>query len=179
MCGCEFCISAKIIHSSLLSWRDRYLRKLKISSQNSQNRRSGEKSNCLFGTYKNSVMPHWRHIYATAYAMVMDTMCAYPPSQHTLPQWKCVLHYCSTFPRIDLPDQWSGKYYSNAYPSVGFNIYHLISRFTLHGRRPLNEIKCFRLCFQDPATVTPAKLYSIYCWIPHKFLYSRNTKAHI
>ena len=25
MCGCECCISAKIIHSSLLSWRDRYL----------------------------------------------------------------------------------------------------------------------------------------------------------
>ena len=26
MCGCECCISAKIIHSSLLSWRDRYLK---------------------------------------------------------------------------------------------------------------------------------------------------------
>ena len=24
MCGCECCISDKIIHSSLLSWRDRY-----------------------------------------------------------------------------------------------------------------------------------------------------------
>ena len=29
MCGFEFCISAKSIHSSLLSWRDRYLKKLK------------------------------------------------------------------------------------------------------------------------------------------------------
>ena len=27
MCGCECCISAKIIHSSLLSWRARYLEK--------------------------------------------------------------------------------------------------------------------------------------------------------
>ena len=26
MCGCECCISDKIIHSSLLSWRDRYLK---------------------------------------------------------------------------------------------------------------------------------------------------------
>ena len=26
MCGCEYCISAKSIHSSLLSWRDRYLK---------------------------------------------------------------------------------------------------------------------------------------------------------
>ena len=26
MCGCECCISTKSIHSSLLSWRDRYLK---------------------------------------------------------------------------------------------------------------------------------------------------------
>ena len=26
MCGCECCISAKIIHSSFLSWRDMYLK---------------------------------------------------------------------------------------------------------------------------------------------------------
>ena len=29
MCGCECYISSKRIHSSLLSWRDRYLKKLK------------------------------------------------------------------------------------------------------------------------------------------------------
>ena len=28
MCGCECCISAKIMHSSLLPWRDRYFKKL-------------------------------------------------------------------------------------------------------------------------------------------------------
>ena len=26
ICGCESCIYAKIIHSSLISWRDRYLK---------------------------------------------------------------------------------------------------------------------------------------------------------
>ena len=31
MCGCECCISAKNIHSSLLSWRDRYFENLRIS----------------------------------------------------------------------------------------------------------------------------------------------------
>ena len=34
--------SDKSIHSSLLSWRDRYLKKLKDKSQNSQSRRSSE-----------------------------------------------------------------------------------------------------------------------------------------
>ena len=33
MCGCECCISDKILHSILLSWRDRYLKKLKDKSK--------------------------------------------------------------------------------------------------------------------------------------------------
>ena len=32
MCGCECCIPTKNIHSSLLSWSDRYLKKLKDKS---------------------------------------------------------------------------------------------------------------------------------------------------
>ena len=39
-CGCECFLYEKCIHSSLILWRDRYLRKLKDHSQNSQNRRS-------------------------------------------------------------------------------------------------------------------------------------------
>ena len=41
MCGCEYFISAKSMHSSLLSWHDRYFKKLKDQIQNSQSRRSG------------------------------------------------------------------------------------------------------------------------------------------
>ena len=41
ICGCECCISDKSIHSSLLSWLDRYLKKLKDQIQNAQGRRSG------------------------------------------------------------------------------------------------------------------------------------------
>ena len=48
VCGCDCCISDKSIHSSLLSWCDRYLRKLNYLSQNIQKRRSGKKSNRLF-----------------------------------------------------------------------------------------------------------------------------------
>ena len=33
MCGCECCISAKGIHSSLLSWRDRYLKNSRIKAK--------------------------------------------------------------------------------------------------------------------------------------------------
>ena len=56
MCGCKCCISAKIIHSSLLPWRDHYLKKIKDISQNAQNRRSGGKANHLYEIYKNTFM---------------------------------------------------------------------------------------------------------------------------
>ena len=64
MWGFECCISAKMIHSLLLSWRDRCLKKLKDKIQNTQSRRSGEKAHHIYTTYKNTVTPHRRHIYA-------------------------------------------------------------------------------------------------------------------
>ena len=36
MCGYECCISAKCMHSSLLSWSDNYLNKIKYLSKNTQ-----------------------------------------------------------------------------------------------------------------------------------------------
>ena len=33
--------------------------------------------NRLFETYKNSVMPHGKHIFKTASEMAMERMCAY------------------------------------------------------------------------------------------------------
>ena len=64
MCGCDCCIYAKSIHSSLIYWSDMYLKKLKDKIQNSQIRRSDEKSHHIYETYKNTVTPHGRHIYA-------------------------------------------------------------------------------------------------------------------
>ena len=84
MCGCECCIYAKSIHSSLLSWRDRHLKKIKYQSQNSQSRRSGEKAHHIYTTYKNTGMPHGIHIYAKASDMENATMCTYLQSKHAL-----------------------------------------------------------------------------------------------
>ena len=53
------------------------LKKLKDQNQNAQKRRSGEKENCIYETYKNTVMPHERHIYAKASDIKKATMCAY------------------------------------------------------------------------------------------------------
>ena len=129
-------------------------------SQNAQNRRSGEKANYLFETYKNSVIPHGRHIYAKSSDMDMDTIFSYPSSQHAFPHWKCVFHCCYSCPRIDLLDQESDRHHYNTPNSIRFHIYHLITRCIVHVRRPLDENKMCRLCFQDQATVSPAKIYT-------------------
>ena len=105
MCGFECCIYDKSIHLSLLSWCDRYLKKLKDKSQNAQSRRSGEKSHHIYETYKNTVMPHGRHVYVKASDMANDTMHTYPQYDHALPHCKCVLRCCSDCPYINLPDQ--------------------------------------------------------------------------
>ena len=104
MCGCECCISAKSIHSSFLFWCDTYLKKLKDNIQNAQSRKSGEKSHHIYATYKNTVIPHGRHIYAKASDMENATICTYPQSDYALPHWKCVLRRCAECRYINLPD---------------------------------------------------------------------------
>ena len=59
--------------------------------------------NCLFDTYKNSIMPHGTHMFQTASYMVMEKMCAYPSSNYSLPYLTFVLHFFVECPRIDLP----------------------------------------------------------------------------
>ena len=160
MCGCEFCIYAKSIHSSLLSWRDCYSRNFNNIIKNAQKIRPGEKANRLFDTYKNYVIPHGRHIYAISDYMAMAKICEHPQSLYSLPHWKYVLRCCSNRPHIDITYQESDKNHSNTSPSIHFHIYHLITQCTVHQRHPIYEEKLFHLCFQDPATVTPAKLYT-------------------
>ena len=52
MCGCECCISAKIIQLPMITWCYCYLKHLKYISHNVQNRRSGELSICQFENHK-------------------------------------------------------------------------------------------------------------------------------
>ena len=79
-------------------------KKLKHRSQNAQKRRSGEK-NRIYETYKNTVMPHERHIYAKAYDMSKSTMCEYPQPDHALPHWNFVMQCCPKCPTINITEQ--------------------------------------------------------------------------
>ena len=125
----------------MLSLRDSYLKKPRIKNQNAQNIRSVEKAHHIYTTYKNTVMPHGRHIYAKASDMAKATMCTYPQSDNTLPHWKCVLRCCSGCPCINITDQETTKKHEETTTSIRFHIYHIIGRCTAHGRIPLKDKK--------------------------------------
>ena len=103
----------------------------------------GKKQICIYETYKNTVMPHGRHIYAKAYDMVKSTMCAYSHSYYALPHWKYVLQCCAKCPSINITDQETYDKHPNPSPSILFHIYHLIARCTKHGRLQLNNKNIF------------------------------------
>ena len=76
----------------------------------------------IYGTYKNKVMPHGRHIYAKSYDMAKAKMCANSQSDHVLPNWKCVLRCCTKCPSINIPDQETYDQYPDTSPSIRFHI---------------------------------------------------------
>ena len=160
MCGCECCISTKSIHSSLLSWRDRYLEELKDIIQNSQRKRSGEKAHHIYETYKNTLIPHEHHIYARLSYMEKTKLCTYPQSGCAFPHWKCVLRFCSKWPCINLPDQEIDNQYSEITSSIRFHIYHIIGRCNHHDRIPLKDKKIFYMCKQESSSDNSTKVYT-------------------
>ena len=91
---------------------------------------------CIYETYKNTMMPHGRHICAKFSDMVNAKTCAYPQYNHAFPHWEYVLQYCAKFLCTNLLEQEADYQYSNNRPSIRFHIYHLIANFTTHGSIP-------------------------------------------
>ena len=49
---------------------------------------------------------------------------------------------------------------SNTSPSIRFHIYHIIARYTTHGRLPLNDRKNICKCKQDSVSEKSTKIYT-------------------
>ena len=71
-------------------------------------------------TYKNTVMPHGRHIYANTSDMANTTICTYHQYEHAPPHWKCVLRCCAKCPCINLPNQKTKQKRKKQHPQLGF-----------------------------------------------------------
>ena len=87
-------------------------------------------------------MTYGCHIYQTESDMAMAKMCTYPPSQHELPHWKCVLRCCEDCLCIDIPSQESDDNHSQTSPEINFHVYKMVSRCTVNGRRPPEKNIC-------------------------------------
>ena len=115
---------------------------MKDQSQNSQSRRSSEKENNIYETYKHTVMLHGHRIYSKVSDMAKATMYAYTQSDHELPQCKCVLQFCAKCSCVNIPDQETDDKYSDTRPSIRFHIYHLITCCTTHRRLQFIFVAC-------------------------------------
>ena len=113
---------------------------------------SGDKAHQIYTTYKNTVIPHGSHIYATASDMANATMCAYPQSEHSLPHWKCVLRYCADCHCINILDQESTKKHEDTTATIRFHIYHIIGCCAIHGRLSLKDKNICSMCKQESST---------------------------
>ena len=122
--------------------------KLEDQILNTQNRSLVIKSNHIYETYKNILMPHGHYIYAKAYDMVKATMCAYTRYNHVLSHCKCVMWWCAYCTFINLPDQEIDNQYSYTTPSIWFYIYYIIEFYTDHSRISLKYKKICRMCKQ-------------------------------
>ena len=76
MCGYEYCISAKSMHSSLPSWRDCCFKKTQESHPKCSKQKVWGKTNNIYETYKNTVITHGHHIYDKSYDMSKETIRA-------------------------------------------------------------------------------------------------------
>ena len=131
MCDCMCCISSKIMHSSLLTWRNFRLKHVKDKIHNTKNIMSGEISSHIFGTYKNAVQPYGCHIYNKTEYMAMEPMCNCNYEHHGISYWKCVLRCCDKVPIIVLPSQKENKYTTNTCTTIRFHVYHNVSHCTV------------------------------------------------
>ena len=164
MCDCEYWLSDKIIHSSLLTWCDSHLKQLKYRRHNAQNRRSGEISSCIFEMNNNTVRPHGCHIYITATDMDTATIFPCPYTHHGPLQWKCVLLCCDKCPIIVILMQAPNKDATNMCPKIHFYVYRNLSPCTVHGRRLYKERTTCPLCYTIPISDMNAKLYDDSTW---------------
>ena len=136
------------------------IKKIQGSNPNSTKQKFGIKANHIYETYKNMFIPHGRHIYAKAYDLAKEKMCAYPQSDHELTHWKFFMQCCAKRPSIILPDQGTDDQYTDTNPSITFQIYHLIACCSTHGRIPINYKNNCRKCRQDSASEKSTKIYT-------------------
>ena len=105
-------------------------------------------------------MPHGRHIYTKSYDMVKEALCANSQSDHTLPQWKCVLQCCAHCQSINITDQETDDKHPNPSTSIRFHIYHLIARCTNYVRLSLTKRESCHEWQQDTDSGQSIKIYT-------------------
>ena len=147
MCGCECYTSAKIIHSSFISWRDRYLKNSRIKAKILKAERLVRKHI----TYIQHIKIQWCHmgvIFIPKHLIWQMRQCALILI--------LIMHfhngnmYCGVVMTVHVSILLTKKKikHEEITPSIRFHIYHIIGRCTVHGRISLKENKIGYMCKQ-------------------------------
>ena len=160
MCGCECCISSKIIHSSLLSWRDRYLKNSRIKVKML-------KVEVLVRnhiTYMKHIKIQWCHmgvIFMSKHLKWKMLQCAHILSMNM--HFHTVNVYCGDVMNVHISIFLAKKQikkHEETTPSIRFHIYHIIGRCNSHGRLPLKDKEICYMCRQESSPDKSTKIYT-------------------
>ena len=83
-----------------------------------------------------------------------------PSSHHLLPYCKYLFCFCDKCTSMVIPSQEVSRDTTNVCPIIRFHVYRNLSHFTIHDRRPYEEIKTRSICSTIQVTDTIAKVYT-------------------
>ena len=103
MCGCEVCITANSMHTSLLAWHTRVATKLQKQAENSGHCYSAGALQQCYESYHDQIMIEGEHKYPKVRQAAYSMMCQCPNTEDNLPHWKYVLGCCNECPGLVNP----------------------------------------------------------------------------
>ena len=134
------------MHSSLLSWRDHYLKNSKIYAKMPKIKDPRKKKIAYMNHIKMRLC-HTSVIFTPKHMKLQRQQCVHTHSRimcyHT---GNVYLRCCAQSPIINLPDQETYDQYPDTISSIRFHIYHIIALCEKHGRIPLTDKKICRKC---------------------------------
>ena len=160
MCGCKCCISAKSIHSSFLSWGDRYLKKSRISSKILKIEGLGGKQIAYMKHIKIQSC-HMFFLFTPKYIIWQRQQCVYTHSH--IMSYHTINLYFNIVPNVQALISLTRKQIISILTPVLqfiFHIYHLIVYCTKDDRLPLTDKKSCRKCQQGTASGQSTKIYT-------------------
>ena len=144
LCGCESCITADLLQSSLNAWRQKHLKRLEHVMNSRSRLRLGATYIYRWNRYKDQAFPGGNVLHTKASRAAFSTMCPFPVENIDIPKWHCVLKCCRNCPSLLVPDE--EKTENAQSTKIKFHVYRDVSRCSICGVLPFDGRKLCMTC---------------------------------